>query len=239
MPKKPIAPIIAVLCLFLCGLLATDASVGNEPNERKKIVITFDDGPRPKILEDLLPLLEKHKVPAAFFVIGATAKQNQEWLKKIHKAGHEIENHSWGHENFKKLFREKGATAVASSVRKCSDAIFRITGRNPRFFRPPFWEINQEIEKIVATEGHKAMKLNDPDINTLDYDDFAKGRPPEILAERTKKIVLERERRGNFSHVLVFHELPTTVKSLKILIPYFLARNYEFIPLETLYRRKR
>lgn len=243
--KKKIFPLIAVvaLLLFLTLALTINLTAANAPREpariQKTIVLNFDDGPRPKMLEELLPLLKKHKVPAAFFVIGATTKQNQEWLKKIHKAGYKIENHSWGHENFKKLFREKGAAAVASSIRKCSDAIFRITGRNPRFFRPPFWEINEEIEKIVAAEGYKAMKLNNPDINTLDYDDFAKGQPPGILTERIKKIIREREKNGDFSHVLVFHELPLTVMALEILIPYFQTRNYEFISLETLYGEKK
>lgn len=202
-----------------------------EISRPKTIILNFDDGPRPKILEDLLPLLEKHKVPAAFFVIGATAKQNQEWLKKIHKAGYEIENHSWGHENFKKLFNKKGAGAIKSSLRKCGETIFQSTGRNPRFFRPPFWEINEEIEKIVVAEGYTVMKLNDQDVNTLDYEDYAKGRPPEILAERVKKIVREREKNGDSSHILVFHELPLTVKALEILIPYFRTQGYEFIRL--------
>ncbi len=157
---------------------------------------------------------------------------NKELVRKMHDAGHGIENHSWNHENFKILFREKGAKAVKSNLTKADDAIFKATGRHPRFFRPPFWEINAEIEQIVKSLGYTIMKLENPDINTMDYADTSKHRPAEVLIERVKKIIAGREANGKFKHILVFHELPISAEALKILIPYFQNQGYKFIRLD-------
>ena len=208
---------------------------GAEIKTSKTIALCFDDGPRPLVLEKLLPVLEKYKVPGNFFVIGAIAFNNMKILEKMHKDGHEIENHSWGHENFMKLYNWKGTNTVSESLLDTEVTIFNATGRKPRFFRPPFWAINKDVEKIIKGWGYTIMKLNDPDINTEDYEDFSKHRPPEVLIERVKSEVASRERQGKFNHVLVFHELPLTAEALKTLIPYFQAQGYKFIRLDEKY----
>ena len=229
--------IIFGIFIFIFSMLVFDAWIfslvfGAERPAEKTIILNFDDGPRPAVLKELLPLLEKYNVQANFFVEGDMVSANKELIKKMHGAGHRIENHSWGHENFKKLFREKGAEAVKLNLNKADDAIFKATGRHPRFFRPPLWEINADIEQIVKSLGYAIMKLDDPDINTMDYADTSKHRSPEVLIERVKNFVAKRETQNKFKHVLVFHELPIAVKALKILIPYIQAQGYKFVRLD-------
>ncbi|MDP3052060.1 MAG: polysaccharide deacetylase family protein [bacterium] len=229
--------IIFGVLIFVFLMLAFDAWIfslafGAERPANKTIILNFDDGPRPAVLKELLPLLEKYDVRANFFMEGDMVLANKELVRKMHDAGHKIENHSWNHENFKKLFREKGAEAVKSNLNKADDAIFKATGRHPRFFRPPFWKINAEIEQVVKSLGYTIMKLGNPDINTLDYEDAGNHRPPEVLIERVKKIIADSETQGKFKHVLVFHELPITVEALKTLIPYFQNQGYKFIKLD-------
>lgn len=236
-----------IIWLFLCFIYfacyftgwVISLAFGEENVPQKTIVLCFDDGPRPAVLEKLLPVLENYKVPGTFFVMGWAAVQNKELVKKMHEAGHEIENHSWGHENFKKLFREKGAEAVKSNLNKTDNAIFKATDRHSRFFRPPYWEINAEIEQIVKSLGYTIMKLENPDINTMDYADTSKHRPAEVLIERVKKIIAERERQKIFSHILVFHELSITTGALETLIPYFQARGYKLVRLDECKGEKR
>jgi len=200
----------------------------------KTIALTFDDGPKPAILKQLLPLLEKNGALATFFVIGSEAAARESLLEKMGNGGHEIENHGWGHENFKKLLKDKGSEAIERNLARTSKIIFQATGRRPFFFRPPFWEITPEIEKIVVEQGYRVMKLDNPDINTLDYKDAEKHRSVEVLIERVKNIIAKREDQGKFTHILVFHELPITVEALKTLIPYFQSRGYQFKRLEDL-----
>ncbi len=118
---------------------------------------------------------------------------------------------------------------------KTETAIFNITGRKPKFFRPPCWVINKETEDIVISLGYKIMKLNKPDINTMDYSDFSKHRPPETLIKRVKYFVAKREKQNLFNQVLVFHELPLTAEALKTLIPYFQNQGYKFARLDDVF----
>ena len=233
MKPKSVMPsvlLLAVLCTIFCGV--NSLSAGAIQPKEKIIALNFDDGPKPTVLKELLPLLEKYRIPAAFFVIGSAISQNEALIKLMRAKGFAIENHSWGHENFRKLYKIGGERSVAGSLDKTGDAIFAATGRRPGYFRPPFWEINQDIERIVSGQGLKIMKLCRPDINTLDYEDAARHRSSQALVERVKKIVSDRERRGIRRHVLVFHELLITTEALKKLIPYFLAEGYEFKHLD-------
>jgi peptidoglycan/xylan/chitin deacetylase (PgdA/CDA1 family) len=240
--RKIKASTIIGSCLLLCLLLAfapDTADTKENPGPDKTIVLTFDDGPRPAALKELLPVLEKYNVPATFFMEGAIVAKNQELVRKMSAEGYEIENHSFGHENLRKLFKEKGPAAIKSSLGKTAEAIFKATGRQPQFFRPPFWEINEEIEKIIVAEGYIVIKLGKPDINCLDYEDAAKRRSPEILIDRVKKLILDHEQQGKITHILVFHELELTAKALDILIPYWQSEGYKFSRLDQSYLQPR
>lgn len=194
------------------------------------IALTFDDGPKPEVLEELIPLLVIYKVPATFFVLGAVAKDHPEYIKKEKELGFEIENHSWGHENFKKLFAKKGTSAVQENISKTSDTIFNLTGRRPIFFRPPFWVITPEIEKIVKGKGYTVMKLEHPDISSNDWEDVEKQREVNVLIGRVKKLI-----HGKKTHIMVFHELHLTVGALSVLVPYFQEQGYKFTRLDEVY----
>lgn len=217
-----------ILLFLLVSLLHIPDSLAVE----KFIVLTFDDGPRPYVLKNLLPLLQKYSAPATFFMVGSEILPNYKLIKEMSENGYEIENHSWGHENFVKLLKEKGDIAVNSNLEKTNDLIFRATGRRPKFFRPPFWEINGDVEKIIKNLNLVPMKLDNPDINTMDYDDFSKRRSVEVLINRVKKNIERREKQNFYSHVLTFHELPLTTEALKVLIPYFQNQGYKFIRLD-------
>ncbi len=226
--------------IFVFSMMAFDTwmfslAFGAERPADKTIILNFDDGPKPAVIKKLLPILETYNVKVSFFVEGAIAAANKELIKEMHGKGHAIENHSWGHEKFKKFFREKGAEAVKSNLNKTSEAIFQATGEYPKYFRPPYWQIDEEIEQIVKSLGYKIMKMDNPDINTLDYEDADKHRSPEVLIERVKKIIADRERQGKFNHVLVFHELMITTEALKTLIPYFQNQGYKFVRLDEKY----
>lgn len=230
------------VAFFLCSFITTLPILGHagdyarvaEVETKKQIALTFDDGPNPKVLPELLALLEQHDTPATFFVIGSVAKDNSAWLKREASAGHEIESHSYGHDNFKKIFPKRGETWVIQNLAKTAAVIEEATGKKPRFFRPPFWEITDEITKIIEDEGYTTMRLAKPDVNTLDYEDVDKNRSSAALVARVKKLIENREKKGLITHVLVFHELSLTAKALKDLIPYFKIQGYEFVRLDKL-----
>ena len=232
--------IIFGVLIFVFSMLAFDAWIfslafGAERQADKTIILNFDDGPRPWALEKILPVLDAYHIKASFFLEGALVEPNKNIVREMHDKGHAIENHSWGHEIFPNLLKQKGKEAVKANLNKTANAIFEITGKYPKFFRPPCWVINKEVEDIITSLGYKVMKLGDPDIDTMDYSDFSKRRPTKALISRTKSQIAGREKRNIYSHVLVFHELTITAEALKTLIPYFQNQGYKFIRLDEKY----
>src|SRR5207244_3919713 len=52
---------------------------------KKKLLLTFDDGPHPRSTPVLLRMLHQEKVPATFFVIGKMAEKRPDLVVAIHQ----------------------------------------------------------------------------------------------------------------------------------------------------------
>ena len=73
----------------------------DEPNADKLIRARSIGQYGPKRCVDMiLDLLEKYGVKATFYVPGFVAEHNQEVIRRIAAAGHEIGNHGYTHERF-------------------------------------------------------------------------------------------------------------------------------------------
>jgi peptidoglycan/xylan/chitin deacetylase (PgdA/CDA1 family) len=103
-------------------------------NAPRKLALTFDDGPNPKITPELLDLLDRFHARATFFVIGRFASECPELLCEIVKRGHTLGNHTASHPNL--IWRS--ASQIREELRQCNEAISAATGAPPRWFRPPF-----------------------------------------------------------------------------------------------------
>lgn len=110
----------------------------------KKVAITFDDGPNADYTEILLKGLKEREVRATFFLLGSEVEKYPKIVEDIYNDGHLIGTHSYEHVNLCNLSDEK---AIAQ-VDKTNKAIYKITGENPEFIRPPFgsWKCNLDYE---------------------------------------------------------------------------------------------
>ena len=97
------------------------------------VALTFDDGPHPIYTPQILEILRRHQTPATFFPLGRNVERYPKLIQKMFAHGHTIGNHTYGHE---RLIFTSGER-VRSEMVKTSQAIQRITGQKPRFFRPP------------------------------------------------------------------------------------------------------
>ncbi len=96
--------------------------------------LTFDDGPNPRVTPQLLTLLEKHNVPATFFVIGKYVEQHRGLTAEIAAAGHSIGNHTYGHPNLLFFPRRR----ILHELNRCNDAVCEATDCQTSSVRPPF-----------------------------------------------------------------------------------------------------
>jgi poly-beta-1,6 N-acetyl-D-glucosamine synthase len=70
---------------------------------RRTVALTFDDGPDPTWTPAVLELLERHDVPATFFVVGARALEHPGLVRRELDAGHEIGSHTFTHPDLASL----------------------------------------------------------------------------------------------------------------------------------------
>jgi peptidoglycan/xylan/chitin deacetylase (PgdA/CDA1 family) len=121
-PKpKPVSPVTG------CTTPGPEV-VTHGPGGRKRVALTFDDGPKRRT-EPILDQLERFDVHATFFVVGGHVAGDEELLQRMLEDGHEIGNHTLHHT----------AHANAFSLRKTNEVVRDATGGfTPCHFRPPY-----------------------------------------------------------------------------------------------------
>src|SRR5207245_6406999 len=75
--------------------LLTPGCVWRGPATRRRIALTFDDGPDPIWSERTLAVLDRAAVRASFFLVGERAARAPETVARVAAAGHEIASHGW------------------------------------------------------------------------------------------------------------------------------------------------
>lgn len=111
--------------------------------EKKKIAITFDDGPHPEYTEQLLDGLKERGVKATFFVTGENAELHPDIIKRMSEEGHLIGNHTYSHIQLKDSNREE----FKEELLKTNEIITGITGKEVLYVRPPYGIWDKAFEK--------------------------------------------------------------------------------------------
>lgn len=257
--------IISGVCLAQTSLGHTQGSAPTGSASRKLIALTFDDGPKPYVLmgrksqngvtsPSLLDLLDREQIKATFFVMGfRLADAANEFCRQIdvgincrqaaeevHRRGHELENHTYGHGAFSKVAKRYGEDWVLNDIDRASRIIQSVTGVRPQYVRPRDWDIWEALRKKIEARGYHVMTKSKGDVSQapaledVDSQDyiFTLQMPANATAMREHDYVMERieqrERKGTYTHILVFHELPISVEVLSNLIPELKKRGYGF-----------
>ena len=124
-------------------------AVRQGPVGRRRVALTFDDGPDPRWTPRLLEVLAAGEVRATFFVVGERAARHADLLRAIVAGGHEVGTHSWAHRNAWLL----EPRASAAEVRREAHAVEALTGGPCRFFRPPWGIVNLATLRAARQAG--------------------------------------------------------------------------------------
>ncbi|RMH54249.1 MAG: hypothetical protein D6679_13980, partial [Candidatus Hydrogenedentota bacterium] len=103
-------------------------------------------------LERILDLFSSFSIHATFFVVGWDFEEAsaREGMSRIVEEGHEVAVHSWSHpQGWSRL----NHSSKQREIEKTSDLIEELTGRRPRGFRAPGWNIDEETLEILEQEG--------------------------------------------------------------------------------------
>lgn len=140
----------------------------------RRVALTFDDGPDPQRTPAVLDLLARQGVRATFFVVGARAEAHPELVRRMATEGHVVGNHSYTH-SWRFPLRSLGRTM--EELRRTGEVLHRITGRQPRLFRPPFGVTNPTIARAVRRLGLDPVGWSIRSLDTM-------GQSPERVAAR-------------------------------------------------------
>lgn len=97
----------------------------------------------------ILDVLERHAVPASFFVPAVSALIDPEEPRRIASAGHEVGIHGWIHENNSLLDYE----TERGLMLRARDTLARLAGRDPVGLRSANWDTSPNTVRIVCEMG--------------------------------------------------------------------------------------
>jgi peptidoglycan/xylan/chitin deacetylase (PgdA/CDA1 family) len=117
---------------------------------RGEIAITFDDGPDPQVTPQVLDLLDRFDAKATFFCIAREAARHPQLCREIARRGHAVENHSCGH---LPTFAFLGLRGIRRELASAQSTLAEMTGRAPRFFRPPAGLRNPLLDPVLHALG--------------------------------------------------------------------------------------
>jgi peptidoglycan/xylan/chitin deacetylase (PgdA/CDA1 family) len=106
-------------------------------------------------------------VKATFFVMGWHLSKNaddmcrkvdggicREAAQEEHRRGHEIENHTYGHGDFKLMEKRYGDVWILNDIERASAVIEGITGGKPQYLRPLDWDIWPALQEKTEAHGY-------------------------------------------------------------------------------------
>ncbi len=99
----------------------------------------------PRILE----LLSRHRIPTTWFVPGHTIESFPSDVRAVFDAGHEIGNHGWTH----RIPSTLGPAGEEEELVRGSAAIEALTGRKPRGYRSPAWDLSPHSLGLLLKHG--------------------------------------------------------------------------------------
>ena len=182
-------------------------------NKDKKIALTFDDGPHPRLTLKILSILERYDVKATFFVVGENVENYAPVLQQILAQGHEIGNHTYSHDKID-----------VDELERCENAIYECLEYKTKLFRPPEGHVNESVKSVAQQMGYDIILW---DVDTRDWDHT---RPEKIL-----NIINTQVRSGSIilMHDYIGHNSPT-LTALEMILPKLIQDGYQFVTVSEL-----
>ncbi len=123
--------------------------IGGTPG-RRRVALTFDDGPDPRWTPAVLDALRAAGARATFFVIGRRVDEQPDLAARIAAEGHQLAHHSHAHAWSLMFSRQR----LVADYDRASDSV--ATARaHPRFYRPPVGIVAPEVmDTVTARRAH-------------------------------------------------------------------------------------
>ena|SRR6218665_462573 len=173
-------------------------AVWRKDPDRKKIYLTFDDGPVPVVTEWVLDVLKEKNISATFFCVGENVEKNKAIFQRILQEKHAIGNHTYNHLNG----WNTDTNQYIQNVEQCA----AVAGTN--LFRPPYGKLKKSQSARIAQRYSIIMW----DVLSGDYD-------KETSPEKCLSNVVKNVRNGS---IVVFHDSYKAQEKVMYALPRFI-----------------
>ena len=189
----------------------------------KVLYLTFDAGYENGCTTKILDTLQKHEVPAAFFLVGHYIESNPDLVRRMVDEGHIVGNHTMHHPDMSKL---KDTATFQKELKDLENLYRSVTGEElPRYYRPPQGIYSEENLKMSKELGYKTVFWS------LAYVDWNNDKQP--TKEEAFKKLLPRTHDG--AVILLHSTSQTNAEILDELLTKWKAMGYRFAPISELF----
>lgn len=157
---------------------AAASVVWSGPTSRRRVALTFDDGPHPDWTPEVLAVLRRTGVPATFFCTGQHVRDHG----AIHHDSvgrHELASHGFEHVDFGRL----GLDRCRDQLERTSAIMEDAYGSAPTLFRPPYGHVGGAALLAAAELG-----LTTTLWSAQAREDLFHDNPDGIVADLTRQV---------------------------------------------------
>lgn len=196
-------------------------------SDKKRVFLTFDDGPSKTVTIPILDLLKQEKIKATFFVLGSRVELYPNIVKREYEEGHYIANHGYSH-MYSQIY--SSVQSVLDEYNKTNNAVRKAIGvkeYNSHLFRFPGGVPGgryAQLKKEAVAELDK-NNIAHVDWNALTGDAEGKNSVEELVSE------LQETMGEKNSLVILMHDAgnkKTTYEALPTIISMLREKGYEF-----------
>jgi peptidoglycan/xylan/chitin deacetylase (PgdA/CDA1 family) len=183
----------------------------NFPRYKKKIYLSFDDGPHSTSTPFILDQLKKYQAKATFFCIGKNVATESALYKEVLDAGHKVGNHTHNHLNGWKSDDQKYFENIQQAAQYIDSSLFR----------PPYGRI-RKFQLAYLSRDPLNYKVVMWDVLSGDFDQSISG-------DRCAENVIMNAKEGS---IVIFHDSAKAFDRMKVALPkvldYFSQKGFEF-----------
>lgn len=180
--------------------------------KKKKVYLTFDDGPSENTAK-ILDILKEKNIKATFFVIGQEDEKSKELYQRIVAEGHTLGMHSFSHK-YNVIY--ESLEAFSEDVAHLQSYLAEVTGVTPVIMRFPGGSRNQ-VSNTDMTEFIRF--LNEKEITYYDWnvasgDATSQAYTPDELVENVMNDVGRYE-----TSIVLMHDASNKSSTVEALVP--------------------
>ncbi len=203
------------------------ASKAKGIEEKRKVYLTFDDGPS-QYTEEILKILKEEDVKATFFVIGHEGNVYAKRYKEIVDQGHTLAMHAYDHD-YNKIYRS--VEAFSNDLTKLQKLLEDTTGVKPTIYRFPGGSSNS----VMKTPVKKLIRyLNSQGITYYDWNALSEDAIYKDLAPNALNKNIMKDLKNHDPCIVLMHDLGDrhgTVEALRPLIKKLKEMDCELLPI--------